>query len=743
MFLFRGAVDEWVDPTEDGNRRGTIKTVVDSLRAANKIGKMIYIMPGLSAPATQNEYLYVVNELIPLVDSLYRTIPSRWHRGMDGFSLGGLIVTNFIANAPDKFISAGSYDGTLSLFSNSLFSNASPALIYSIKQMQLLYHTASVGGNNNSNNQTTFAILNSKGIFNSFPSFVLDPNAQHNWYFADLHMALTLPLHWQRFQNASNSLNLLLKTNLDGQSISGIKEIVWSKNYTERKIHTHVFYSSNNGTSWKKFFSTSSSDTVVQWNTLSLNDGTRYKLKIISAGDSLFGYVESGTFTINNPGNGAPDVEIKALSLNDTISGLYNLQWNANDADGDELTISIDISYNNGITWNAIAISIMNSGNYLLKSNDFANGNNIHVRISANDGNAISQTVSSPVIIYNPRLFLMNAVFDHFNGNSDAIFKAFAINKDSLREGNYLISFNKKSNSLVYSVKDKLGSTVVQDAEPLDGKTEGPPFDNFRLTIQDFPEPIPNPELSVWLANTSNLTGQINLLDVITESGIITAQPYASDYEIRMNNSIVDTSLSLYGAIPLPLNFSIWNTTLNRKTKFLFVELEPDGILNQNDEIYLMERDSLNQQFLSWHIQFTGNISAVLPSAGNIFRVKIMKGLTPLDTIRFIYAPPLSVGNNSGASMQFSLSQNFPNPFNSTTTIEFSLPTSELVTITIFDILGRKLHTLLLEKLDAGIHRYKWNSDKFSNTGIYSSGVYFYQIKTKDFLQTKKMILTK
>lgn len=113
VYLFRGAVDEWADPNEDNARRGNIKTVFDSLYAKKKIGKMILIMPGLGAPAPENEYLYLVNDLIPYVDLNYRTIPSRWHRAMDGFSLGGLIVTNLLAGAPQYFVSVGSYDGTL------------------------------------------------------------------------------------------------------------------------------------------------------------------------------------------------------------------------------------------------------------------------------------------------------------------------------------------------------------------------------------------------------------------------------------------------------------------------------------------------------------------------------------------------------------------------------------------------------------------------------------------------------
>ena len=310
VYLFRGAVNEWVDPAQDAARRGNIKTVFDSLYAKKNVGKMILIMPGLNAPATQNEYNYLVSDLIPYIDANFRTIPDRWHRAIDGFSLGGTVVTNLLASVPQLFCSVGSYDGTLNspYFDNTKFSNASNSLIYQIKQVQLLYHTGSVGGTNNSNNTAVFNILNSKGIYNTLPSFLLDPNAQHNWYYADLHMSVTLPIHWLKLQSAANSLALSLKTPIASQTISGTELLQWSRQNVTNPIATYLFYSKNNGVNWTKFYSSAGNDSSLQWNTALLPDGTRYKLKVISAGDSLYGSVVTGTFTINNPGNGAPDV---------------------------------------------------------------------------------------------------------------------------------------------------------------------------------------------------------------------------------------------------------------------------------------------------------------------------------------------------------------------------------------------------------------------------------------------------
>ncbi len=86
---------------------------------------------------------------------------------------------------------------------------------------------------------------------------------------------------------------------------------------------------------------------------------------------------------------------------------------------------------------------------------------------------------------------------------------------------------------------------------------------------------------------------------------------------------------------------------------------------------------------------------------------------------------------------EFSLEQNYPNPFNPTTTIEYSIPQPGVVTIKIYDILGREVTTLVNEEKQKGNHVVKFN------TGNLSSGIYFYRIQTDSFTQTKKMILLK
>ena len=91
---------------------------------------------------------------------------------------------------------------------------------------------------------------------------------------------------------------------------------------------------------------------------------------------------------------------------------------------------------------------------------------------------------------------------------------------------------------------------------------------------------------------------------------------------------------------------------------------------------------------------------------------------------------------------QFALSQNYPNPFNPTTRIQFTLAKSGFVTLQIHDLQGRRVRTLVAERLSSGYKSVVW--DGKNDDGKYvASGVYFYRLKVGDFSEPKKMLLLK
>ncbi len=91
---------------------------------------------------------------------------------------------------------------------------------------------------------------------------------------------------------------------------------------------------------------------------------------------------------------------------------------------------------------------------------------------------------------------------------------------------------------------------------------------------------------------------------------------------------------------------------------------------------------------------------------------------------------------------QFKLNQNYPNPFNPTTHIDFQLQKADHVTLTIFNVLGEKVITLVDARLKAGEHQYTWNG-RNQKGQIMPSGIYFYKLETKSGSQIRKMMLIK
>jgi len=86
---------------------------------------------------------------------------------------------------------------------------------------------------------------------------------------------------------------------------------------------------------------------------------------------------------------------------------------------------------------------------------------------------------------------------------------------------------------------------------------------------------------------------------------------------------------------------------------------------------------------------------------------------------------------------EFLLLQNYPNPFNPNTKIKYLVPQTSNIVIKVFDILGSEIETLVNEEKPAGTYEITWYAENLP------SGVYFYQLKAGDFIQTKKMILLK
>lgn len=95
-----------------------------------------------------------------------------------------------------------------------------------------------------------------------------------------------------------------------------------------------------------------------------------------------------------------------------------------------------------------------------------------------------------------------------------------------------------------------------------------------------------------------------------------------------------------------------------------------------------------------------------------------------------------------GLPKKFALSQNYPNPFNPNTVIRYSLPVNSKTNLEIYDILGRKVRTLVNEGQNAGYYRIVWDGRNGYGQAV-ASGIYIYRIQAGDFVKVRKMMLVK
>ncbi len=110
------------------------------------------------------------------------------------------------------------------------------------------------------------------------------------------------------------------------------------------------------------------------------------------------------------------------------------------------------------------------------------------------------------------------------------------------------------------------------------------------------------------------------------------------------------------------------------------------------------------------------------------------------DAVKWSYIDSVETsvaGKNSSNPTEFSLEQNYPNPFNPSTTIKYSLPRQSRVILKVLDVLGREVTTLVDEEKSFGNYETKFNGSNLS------SGIYFYQLKAGEFVETKRLVFLK
>lgn len=180
--------------------------------------------------------------------------------------------------------------------------------------------------------------------------------------------------------------------------------------------------------------------------------------------------------------------------------------------------------------------------------------------------------------------------------------------------------------------------------------------------------------------------------------------------------------------LPIPNDLSVFAHTGDGNTGYVAM-----GMVDRSTGTFV-----LNVCDGTWIIDPPPLQNRIQPSAPIILVSEIPDTLKTVDLVYSI----LDIDNSEQLPTNFALMQNYPNPFNSSTAIDYAIPTQAHVTITIVNLLGETVTTLVNSDKPAGGYRIIWNGLDAQGKAV-ASGIYLYKLKADNYEQIRKMILVK
>ena len=174
---------------------------------------------------------------------------------------------------------------------------------------------------------------------------------------------------------------------------------------------------------------------------------------------------------------------------------------------------------------------------------------------------------------------------------------------------------------------------------------------------------------------------------------------------------------------------AVWDLQLSTAGESETVDLSLQHLtpLPSDFQLWLLDQD--RQAF----VPITGGAAEIqVPPNGTLKRMRLIIGSAQYAAL-----------NNSGIPLipiAFDLRQNYPNPFNPTTAITYQLAETSQVALSIYNVRGQKIRTLVSGKQGAGVYTVEWDSRDSQGVAV-ASGVYLYQINAGTFIKSLKMVL--
>ncbi len=533
-----------------------------------------------------------------------------------------------------------------------------------------------------------------------------------------------------------------------GEVFTGPSTLTWmvDPNYPHPVDSVDIYLGNGTEPEWFLLASEVPNTGSYTFSTDSLPDGAFYRAAVISHTGASFAYgVSNNYFLINNPGiNVPPELMVLEPQPGDTLSGMAPVKWIARDADFDSLWYSLDVK-SDGI-WTKIIDNQPNTNFVQLNTNQLFNGK-ISLKITIKDNTHQVQTIINDIYIHNTETLVSDTVFHHVNGYGNGRLQLNLLNPAEVTGHLYRLEFDTvppvNATEITAHLYDVSLQTYIIQNIPCKNQLANVIFDGLSLKMLNYyPARI---DSAYWKSGASTWNIYVNPF-----------QANPSDYEIVFGGAGLDTVYHVTNGTPLfPVPFRVFNISFapNTKLKLVGLDLPPLGQFNPGDKIYLMEDIyagyPVSPPQRTYQLGFDWDSSSVAPQPGDVFRFTTVGYFWEQDTILFRSPTWMDLGGTDNRTVkEFFLYPNYPNPFNPTTIIKFTLPRAAKVRLEIFNILGQRVRTLVNGKLPAGVRQVLWDGTDDAGQSV-ASGIYFYRITITNPLsrqlwqQTRKMVYLK
>jgi hypothetical protein len=530
-----------------------------------------------------------------------------------------------------------------------------------------------------------------------------------------------------------------------GEELSGTIDISWeATSATSNPLTLDIYCSRDRGKTWLGIASGVANDSCHQWNTGEFLDGANCLLRLVATDGVLIGEDKSdAVFTVNNPGNGVPDILLMSPNSGG-LSGLVEIAWEAADPDGDSLSVGLFYSQDD-TNWTEISAGLENDSSYIWNTYPVINGS-YRLKLTASDAETTNQDMSDDYLtIYNDHELVDYITHVQGGCNTVTIIPFEHIAAD-LNGHDYQIRFNaiqQISTDLplyTYDLYDLTSDSLLLKDQPLNVQLDGQLYSTWSPIVDGF-----SLKMDTYIdKSTFNFVSFEKVLNNSDCDALLSIVPSIRKWCFRGS----DFELRWQGFSPDSLTLEVWDLDSEVAVPYAPAEGDNWAFASSSTNFSAFYRPGVD-----WWISLCGGIfvfdqgytMAVPPQPGDVWLVTAAGDKVPCDGNVYGFGPNTPVDSDqiqADTPQKFELFQNYPNPFNVETEIRYEIPQEEHVTVEVFNLLGQRVRTLVEEDQEAGWYVVLWDGRDDVGQGV-ASGLYFCRLQAGDLGRIIKMVLLK